>query len=893
MYKILLVLFFTSVYGASPMPTGDSVVPNDVKYYKHKIDGSDVEIIYSKNNLPFAKKTAKIEKVLNDKYEDIYRWKYDETLYVGLISEKNQIANGFSTQWPNNRQINYIGGSAKVDYFCSTSWLTNLIYHESSHNYQVNLKNNVVSQYLHYVFGNGVVFLPLPLILPNVAENPLMFEGNAVLNESWHGNGGRLYSGRLKAETIMQAKAGNLKAKYLYNRRLGFPYGDIEYVQGSFYHLYLAKKYGLKATNSYFTYHSQYWYWPFLTNKSMQEAVGVDFEDTIAGFEKEQLSLLKDFKILKGKKLISSQYYYPLNSDDKEIYFITNETGVRVPTLVKIDKKTKDLKKEERSFRAAKVIKLDGKYYTQSGVKISPTFISQGLFDDEAFIKEGTSSKLIQGYLSNAKAVYFDVNSSFDMPQLYVGESFYETVNSSVFIDKDDNLYYFKQDKKSRTLYKNKKPLYTYKGFYGFVVDVDKDGKVYFIANSKLGSTLYRWSEDGVFRVNSADNIVDAKLLNSKEVLAVGVGEDEYYYTQVPIAMYDEKPYDTHLFFEDKDYYNTSLDINYTKSIDLDDSYNSLVDMHYSGVNIALGYSDTSGFIGSANINFSDPLAQNSANLFISRDTSEVSIAGAGYESSRYLLHYNLIAYGVVDKPNLQESRDYGVMVNATLPFYTSGYYYGALSASFYQDYDTKEREPLSFSFMFQKSKRFGVSMYPNYLNSLRLYGVSERGDGIVGGSYEFSHDIVDELYIGFKTKYSFSDATKRGEERGVKFSSYSYSVDMDPSTIDMPSMSYDAYVKRAGYAELNLAKVTNFSAYFFTFPLSLQRESFYAKYRYYDIKDIADVKWDANEVTFGVRFASVVLNSYNIPINIEYIYNDAEFTEDKTKVTFSLGIEF
>ena len=142
----------------------------------------------------------------------------DLTLYVGLISDYNQIANGFSTQWPNNRQINYVGGTQLVDYFTTTSWLDTLLYHETAHNYQVNVKGSVVSRSLHSVFGNGTFIVPIPLAVPNAMENSFMLEGNAVLNESWHGNGGRLYSGRLKAQTLLQAKAGNIVASDVYNR---------------------------------------------------------------------------------------------------------------------------------------------------------------------------------------------------------------------------------------------------------------------------------------------------------------------------------------------------------------------------------------------------------------------------------------------------------------------------------------------------------------------------------------------------------------------------------------------------------------------------------------------------------------------------------------------------
>ena len=68
---------------------------------------------------------------------------------------------------------------------------------------------------------------------------------------------------------------------------------------------------------------------------------------------------------------------------------------------------------------------------------------------------------MVQAYLSDGKEVYFDVFSSYSEPQLYVDGVFYDRVNSSVIVDKNDNLYYFKQEGKTRTLYKNRTPLDT------------------------------------------------------------------------------------------------------------------------------------------------------------------------------------------------------------------------------------------------------------------------------------------------------------------------------------------------------------------------------------------------------------------------------------------------
>ena len=899
MYKKILPL--TMLLGASlklwsasidaSVFVNSAVVAEDKEYFKS--NKNHVELIYTQENIRFAQQTYDAENLLHDNYENLFDWKLDETLYVGLISSNNQIANGFSTQWPNNRQINYVGGALRVDYFCSTSWLHTLIYHETAHNYQMNMKANSVSQFLHDIFGNGLVILPVPMSVPNVTENSFMTEGNAVLNESWHGNGGRLYSGRFKAQTILQAEARKINPAEVYNTKLAFPYGEIAYIQGGFYNLYLAQKYGLKNTNHYFKYHSEDFLWSQFTNASMKEAVGVDFETSLYDFSQEYKNLATHFIKAEGEKIATSQFFNSLSSSDNEIYFLTNEDGVSKPELVIVNKQNSNIKKIKSSWIAGKVIKKDGEYFTQASAYVSPTKIYQGLFDNQGFIKPNTESKVIQAYLHDNREIYFDVASSFAQPQLYISNKFYAQVNSSVLVDKDDNLYYFVQNKKTRTLYKNKTALFSYKGFYGIVSDVDREGSVYFIANSTLGSTLYRFKDGDVSRASSADNIVEAKLINDKTVLLAAINDKEYYYVQNSLKNIKEVPFETKLFFENKEYYGDYHVENTMNPLDTKHSYNPLFDMHYSGSDVAVGVSADSEFVGSLNINFADPLLQNSLSMYLKHDESTISIAGAKYANSEYLLNYTLSAYGVVDKNGRQNVRDSGLMAAISLPLYRAGYYHVDIGASYFQDYDTLEREPISAVLSLKRAEQYGVSMYNNYLNALDVYAVTERSDKIYGALYRYTHDLGKEFYFAMEAKYSFSDSLIGTGSRGVKLSNVAYQLDLDPSVITMPSLEGSAYVKNAGYGEVNLAKVFNFSSYFFTFPLSLQRESLYLKYRYYDLESFSNGNFNANEITIGTTLSTVFLNSLELPIGFEYIHNDAIFLQDKSKFRLMLGYSF
>lgn len=899
MKNILLLSFLISllcgdVFVPRNIGIGQSVVPADTDYFIHSQNNTD--IIYSKDNLPSAQKTSKIEKSIHQEYEKLYDWKLDETLSIGLISKHNQIANGFSTQFGNNRQINYMGGTSGVDYFTSKSWLDTLLYHETAHNYQTNVKGSGVSRWLHKIFGNGSIFIPT-FTLPNIIENSFMLEGNAVLNESWHGNGGRLYSGRLYAQTLLQAKANKIKPEEVYNTTIEFPYGGRAYIQGGFYNLYMAEKYGLKSINSYFKYHSQDWLLPVFTNKSMRKATGVNFEQSIASFAKKYKELSKSLVMAKGEQIASSQFFYQLNSDENKIFFLTNESGVRAPELMSLSKKDGNIETQRDSYLASKVIKINKEYYTQASKHISTTRITQGLFDSDGFIKEGTESKMIQGYLSDAKEVYFDVPLSFSEPQLFLDGEFYGQVNSSVFIDKDDNLYYFVQTDKKRTLYKNKTPLVSLDAYYGFVNDVDSSGGIYFIANSEYGSSLYKYKNSNITRVSEADNVVEARLINDSKVLIAALGEKDYYYVKTDLVHIKEKPYEVKHFFEEKDYFARIKETEVEELPDASKKYNSFLDMRYSGADFNIA-SSVNGVVGTLNLKYADPLGQNAVNAFINRNDNKITIAGLGYQSALHQLQYGVYVYGVVEKSSSHAQRNSGVIAFSELPLYQEGYYKATLEASYYQDYNTNSRKPLNIAFSFLKEEHYGKSMYSNYTNSLKVYATKDREDFIYGVKYNVSHDLPAEFYISLEAKYSQTSSDISYSEayvnaRGVKLGISSYSSNLDSSGIGMRSIKANLYLKNAGYIDIGLKKVLNFSSYWFSFPLSLQREAVHVNYKYFALEDFTQNTLNVTELRAGVTASIVFLNSLVFPIMLEYINNDSHLGMDEHQVLFSTGISF
>lgn len=889
-----------------PNPT---VVPHDQPYYTS--DVRNTRLIYTEGNRDFAEQVAALELTLQPRYEASFGYELNETLYVGLISDYNQIANGFATQFPVNRQINYIGGALVTDYFSTTSWLDTLIYHETAHNYQTNARENPVSEGLYRFLGVGSFFTPVvPAITPNLFESSFILEGNAVLNESWHGNGGRLYNGRMKAMTLLQARAGYLTPARLYNQQLRFPYGESHYVFGGHYQYYLAEQYGLDRTNRYFLNRSAYWYWPLLVNSPTLDTFGRNFTDLMADWSSRLATQANGMAVAGGAPLAHSQFRGELNRNDDEIFFLTNPTGVRAPELVRIDRNSRAVTRERVEYPSGKLIENGGTLYSIAGRHTSPLRIHQGLYDRDAEILSGTEGRIIQGYLSDGRPVYFDVARSYSEPQLFVGDEFYAEVNSSVLIGDDDALYYFVQNGRTRTLFRDRTALLDLDTYYALIADVDSAGRVYFITNTEYGSSLFRLDTGTVERVTAADNIADARLVDDDTALVAAVSADEYYYTFQTLApLADSEPHSPQLFWDPAGEPVPATPARQpAPKLALDNEYSALNDIRYQGTDVTLSYittemrdgSEQDNWLYTINASFADPLTQNRFNVFALRDADLSHLAGVGYTNSQYLVLAGLTAYGVLDEQldQLEEpdtSRGYGLSAELRLPFLQSGYWYGELGAFHYLDYREREREPTGGQLLFSRQTRFGHSFYPNSRFVAQGFGVDDRDDTVSGGALALATDFPWQIYGGVKGKYARSDAeVDHFGRRGVNLEKTPDVLNNDPSILVIPGLVGSTYASEASYTEAHIAKVLDLDAYAFWFPLSLRRESLTVRYRHVDVNDSTrggDVDFD--QLALGLTLELVAFNVAPIRVAVEYVRSDETPMTDEDSVNAQLQLSF
>lgn len=849
------------------------------------IEKKNYSIIYT----PANEKEALYIKSNIDSYlkaqDKSYGYSFDEPILISLISPDIQIANAYSMQTPFNQNLFYGGGVQYIDYFSSSSWLDTLLYHEISHNYQLNSKNNSVSKSLHTYLGNNYIplFVPIPIFTqPNLLLPTALLEGNAVLNETIFSNGGRLYNGRFNALTNILIKHDRVDKTIFINDHLDFPYGEEKYIVGGYYMLYLAQKYGVDKVNLFYQEHSKHFINPLLLNDTFKRHFQISFDQSFKEFVESKKLGLKEFDPIESQNyLATSKQEIYLNKQDDTIFFLSNDK-ITQPRLNIYDIKKDKLKTKRGNWLNGKVFKIDKSYYTSSQNYIKPTLYKNGLFDKDRFIKDNTQAKAVQDIYKD-KTLYFDVNSSFDTPSLFLNGSFYDKANSSAIFDKEGNIYYFKQEKGERTLYKNKKALFSIEVYFSKIVDIDGD-TIYFIANTKNGSTLYRYRNEKISKALIYDNIIDAKLINKKNILAVSINHDGYRVYKLGLENIYENISYTYLDIEQKKPFGDKTQ-NQTQNIQNAQNYNELKELRFSLLYPSLSYSSDDGVMYSFDGYFFDPLMFNMLSLYAYKYEDE-RYAGFDYINERYI-PFELNIYDSKKDIETPIDRGYGGYLSIYGPIYKAGSHEIQIELKKYFDDENRFKAPVISTLSHDYTLDFGASFSPYFSSELELYLKNDRDDLTYGAGLKLSRHIYKESYINASIKSVKSNTNTLNTQRGIKI--YEDEVDdMDSSDIYSAGIDNDLFVKDITKTSLGFSKTINLSKYFFTFPLSLRRESIYLNYRDYSYTQ--NIKGSFYEKEIGISFDTLLVHTIAMPIDIKYIENS--LSKDDYTVLFSISFE-
>ncbi len=874
MKKTITVLLFSCTYlPAAPVAPGEYSIQ----------DGNITAFIYPKNIRLNIAKTIHDQSGVMHAYAREFGYRLDRPLFQTLASSDDQIANAFSTQIPLNEQIFYGGGAGNYDTFASTSWLKTLQIHETAHNYQLGARENILSKIAHKLGGNVPFVSPLfvPMVpFPNITQDRFILEGNAVMNESRFGNGGRLYSGYALAETVTQARAGNLTPERMVNATLDFPGGEKFYLIGGHFQRFLVQRYGVRRVNGYFRAYARQPI-PLFGNAVFREHYGKDFVTLMRAFGEQVLRDHRGFRPTRGQLLGTSQLRTPLSRIGDAVVTLTGDRR-SAPRIVAIASGGTAWT-QKGNWHAGRLFGLNGRYYTLASATVAPGTTKTGLFDRDGYLLPGTAGKAIQGRTADGRWVYFDVARSWEEPRLYVGDRFYGAVNSSVLVRGDD-LYYFRQQGEQRTLYRNRTPLTSYRGHDGRVVDVDGRGRVYFIAPSRHGSTAYRVSGGRVERVSVGDDVIDLKLQGRNGAVVQTITAAGYALRSIRLT-----PRPAQVADLDPGLPTVRIGSGGGSGVLLPERpYREAARLRFSGMQSASSWSAADGYALSLEARFTDPLWRNTLS-FVMRYGKERTLLRAAYANSAHALRYGGSVTAVVKHTGYDNSgyRDIGYSAYLSWPFLATGYWRGSMTLAAARPYDDPQRQPVSLSVGLTRQVRHGYSKYPNSYGGISGFLSYDRGEIYGGAKGAWMHDLGRQFFLGLRGIYLTSSHNDPSKAIGIKAGDTGASS-ADPGALNIPTLRHTYYLRQAAMGEMSLAKVLDISLYSYHLPLSLQRESLYLKQRIYRL-DTGQKTTTLHESVVGIEADLLVLHRYTVPATLEVLYNP----DIRDKVQIKAGVVY
>ena len=463
-------------------------------------------------------------------------------------------------------------------------------------------------------------------------------------------------------------------------------------------------------------------------------------------------------------------------------------------------------------------------------------------------------------------------------------QDFYEVVSSTAMFDKEGSIYYFKQNGKTRELYKNKKLIYKFDGYFGKVVDI-VDGDIYFIANSKSGSTLYKYSDQKLFRSSSYDNIVDAIIIDNNNALTVTINEDGYKVSKISLEnkigdiSLDEIIQNSDNFSFKKVDHKLYLE---TKK------YNELSNLEFSMLYPSYSYDSKEGSSYYFNALFTDPVIFNMLNIYAYKQDDE-KVVGATYTNERYI-PFDISVASIKDKNKAIYQRDYEISFDIYGPLYKKGRYLLDLHGKYKLDSDHKDKNLAILSLNHIYKESYPLASYDKTLSDLKVLTKEDRGNIGYAINYNFTKQLFSSSYIQGNLQHLNSNIDQLGSHKGVKVVNHILEYDKDDINSLIEGVDDDFYTKSISSYTIGLSKSFDISRYFYYFPLSLKGESLFINYSSYDMKfDTKDI--DMTQKIIGVRFDTLFLHKIPLPITIKYIENDRSL--DDYKVSFNLGFEF
>ena len=570
-------MFFTSlVFSARHAHAQISVtgsqkltVFSDEPYYVY--DDGFYRFIYPASDRPFIGDLVFFNEKIRNLYQKDFDWRFDERPTLILASNRNQVANGLTTAVPRLFTIFYPGGAEYPDEFTANSWVHMLLSHETSHLYQLDQKQGY-SAFLKKYFGNtslssNAFEIPLTYMeYPNIYLPTFLLEGNAVLNESQFGNGGRLFNGEVRAEVLALAKAGKINSTRLMNNHLYFPFTQEKYWVGGYLEAWLADQFGIERVDHYYHWHAYNYINPLQVNNAFIETFGFGYENAIQQFLKSWQPLYSTQKSAASPTLFTSLAEGDLSKEGDEIRFLTTDDET-LPIVHIYNIKNHTWWSQRIDLPIGRVFRDEkGRLVSVSSEQIDNENIKAGLFGDGYSFRRSSENKFIYDK-QGRHVLYADANNSFLRFSLWSGyddqlrsghddqspknQTKIGVTSSAAIFGPDLEPYYFRQENDNRVLYKGNQPLFSYKGYWGLPVEAEPSGAVYFIGPVERGASLFKWQNGTITRMTDSDVIVDAELIDEHSAVVMEISATGYNYKIISLSERPGAPVEYKYKFED------------------------------------------------------------------------------------------------------------------------------------------------------------------------------------------------------------------------------------------------------------------------------------------------------------------------------------------------------
>lgn len=906
--RFILLLTF-----ALAAPAWASVVlPADGPYYRwHK---GDTLYIFDGESREVAPQLAAYHQVFRRMYDKSYGWKLDQRQDLILTSHRQQVANAYASTVPNIKSVWFPAGAGALENSADSSWLMTLDSHETAHLYQLNAKGEFPAR-LSKLVGNApfAFLLVWPVFIqPNYFTPRFLLEGNAVLQESRIHQGGRLFSGEVRAEVLAQIRAGQISPSRLINDEFRFPFGRLAYHQGGYFQAHLAAKHGVEKTNQFFKAQGDRYLWPLILNKTFREHFGASYPQEIREYVRGLEGLAAEQKFATADPLLTATFMGSLNHDVDRIWFMATD-GTARPELEIFDKKTQQITSRTIDLPTDKVFFEGDTPLAVGSEQHDLHHISYSLYGEHRRLIERYRGQVVTDQRAG-KTAALAASHSWLEPRLLLDGVPYDVAHSSAILDSAGNVFYFRQNGAERILYRNREPMFKFDGFYGKPTEVTADGTVYFIGATPHGSTLYRYQNQEITRVLASDRVVDARRINEREFLAIEIGPDGHALHVMPTQITATAPVVYSYGFVSENVIPDPVDPNAEKETD---RYHGLANLRYSLLDLSLVYSRTPGFGAMVNAHFADPMDYHNLSLGYAGTQFRDQAMQFSYAYTRYLAdlvlkyRYKEEWWEQADGFD-QTAYNQDVEIGVRLPFLRWRLWDGVLGMGLtyeledthydpthppsFRPYDTQELYGLKTTFSLERNETPRLGMYRwrhlgfNYTNSLQTLEnqwTKKNNSNIVNTSFQYGLPL--EMYLSAYASAAWAET----HDIHVKVAQLPVT---DGMHIPLLTSHTEHRVKQAGSARLEFHKVFNLRAYSPRVPIGLDRVAPLVVAQGIALDDAKEDEYPHSifEWGYGADFQVLTLHSMHGLFRILRAYNTSEpEPERETRFEFKLQQTF